>query len=165
MKYRNSHRNNYRKTKKRGGFNFEQIKVCPKTPTGKKMAQMSCAQKYAIDNGLIIVKTADDGNCFYDTLYIYGIFLEYEQYNMCIYSTRRLMLRRRAGSHSTGSTSNDTFFHCCKVALCKHLGFLAKWTRRARLELKIAGECHARQARHKQIILDLSHPYRLSFLS
>ncbi len=63
-------------------------------------------------------------------------------------------------SNSTSFTSNNIFFH-----YCKHLGLLAKWTRRARLELKIARECRAREARHKPIILDLSHPCRLSFLS
>jgi hypothetical protein len=65
-------KNNFRKTIKRGGFNFEQISVCPKTPTGKKMAVKSCAKKFADDNNFIIVKTVDDGNCFYDTLSIYG---------------------------------------------------------------------------------------------
>ncbi len=40
------------------------------------------------------------------TMYIYGIYIVYAQYDMRIYSIRWLVLRRRAGSHSTGSTSN-----------------------------------------------------------
>ena len=61
-------------------------------------------------------------------MYIYGICLEYEQYNMCIYSTRLLMLRRRAGSHSTGSTSNHiawTSHNFYFAPLLRTLGILA----------------------------------------
>ncbi len=40
------------------------------------------------------------------TMYMFGIYIVYTCYNMRINSTRWLVLRRRAGSHSTGSTSN-----------------------------------------------------------
>ncbi len=69
--------------------------------------------------------------CIY---HVYTWYLHrYTMYIMCICSTWRLMLRRRTGSRSTCSTSNDIFLHSCE-----YLGFLAKWTCRARLELKIA---------------------------
>jgi hypothetical protein len=43
--------------------------------------------------------------CIYHvhTMYMHG----YTWYIMCLCSTWRLMLRRKTGSHSTGSTSND----------------------------------------------------------
>ncbi len=51
--------------------------------------------------------------CICDTfwgyaMYIFGIYIVYTKCNMRIYSTRWLVLpvRRRAGSHSTGSNSN-----------------------------------------------------------
>ncbi len=40
------------------------------------------------------------------TMHMLCIYIVYTQYIMCIYSTRWLVLRGRAGSHSTGSTSN-----------------------------------------------------------
>jgi len=66
------------------------------------------------------------GISFVDTMYIHDIYMDI----MYICSTGRLMLRWRTG---TCSTSNDIFLHSCE-----YLGFLAKWTCRARLELKIA---------------------------
>ncbi len=41
-------------------------------------------------------------------LYVYTMYIHrYTWYIMCLCSTWRLMLQRRTGSHSTGSTSND----------------------------------------------------------
>jgi hypothetical protein len=63
---------NLRKTKKRGGFEFIKVFDCPVLKTGKKTAQSTCIKQFTNVNNFLIVKTADDGNCFYDTLSKYG---------------------------------------------------------------------------------------------
>jgi hypothetical protein len=63
---------NYRKTLKKGGFNFEKVYTCPRTKTGKKSAESTCYKAFADKNNFKIVITADDGNCFYDTLSKFG---------------------------------------------------------------------------------------------
>jgi hypothetical protein len=63
---------NFRKTRKRGGFEFSRVFECPILKSGKKAAASTCAKKFTDMNDLLIVKTLDDGNCFYDTLSKYG---------------------------------------------------------------------------------------------
>lgn len=68
---------NFRKTRKRGGFNYtDNIYNCGVNITKKgeikKVPVEKCAKNFADENDFLIVKTADDGNCFYDTLSKYG---------------------------------------------------------------------------------------------
>lgn len=63
---------NFRKTRKQGGFEFSKVFDCPILKSGKKSAISTCATQFIDANDLLIVKTADDGNCFYDTLSKFG---------------------------------------------------------------------------------------------
>ncbi len=109
--------------------------------------------------------------CIYHvyTWYIHG----YTMHIMCICSTWRLMLQRRTGSHSTGSTSNG-------IAWTNHNFNLSTFLRT--FGILAPGEVDAQGApgtensrevpcltwtgkTYKPIFLDLSHPCRLSFLS
>jgi hypothetical protein len=59
---------NYRKTRKQGGMQFvPAIYTCP--PGANDDA---CAQDFADANGFEVIETADDGNCFYDSVSKYG---------------------------------------------------------------------------------------------
>jgi hypothetical protein len=59
---------NYRKTRKHGGMQFiPAIYTCP--PGANDDA---CAQDFAAANGFEVIETADDGNCFYDSVSKYG---------------------------------------------------------------------------------------------
>jgi hypothetical protein len=92
---------------------------------------------------------------------------------MCICSTWRLMLRRRTGSHSTGSTSNGIAWTNHNFDLSTFLqtfGILAPGEVDAQgapgTENSSEVPCLTRTGKtHKTIFLDLSHPCRLSFLS
>jgi hypothetical protein len=59
---------NFRKTRKRGGVRYvPDIFVC------KAREEVEpCAERFASSLGLQIIETADDGNCFYDSLSKYG---------------------------------------------------------------------------------------------
>lgn len=66
---------NYRKTRKTGGIQFvDNVFMCPPSPPGTPAytAANNCAQEFATAQGFQIVDTADDGNCFYDSLSKYG---------------------------------------------------------------------------------------------
>jgi hypothetical protein len=59
---------NFRKTRKRGGVQYvPDIFVCTEKEDTQK-----CAERFAASLGLQIIETADDGNCFYDSLSKYG---------------------------------------------------------------------------------------------
>jgi hypothetical protein len=59
---------NYRKTRKHGGMQFvPSVYTCaPGTDVE------DCAQEFAASQGFQVIDTADDGNCFYDSLAKYG---------------------------------------------------------------------------------------------
>ena len=63
---------NLRKTRKRGGLRYTaNIYTCGnKLVRGKpgKVPVSECIRNFASANNFMIVETADDGNCFYDTL-------------------------------------------------------------------------------------------------
>ncbi len=68
---------NLRKTRKRGGFNYiENFYECGTKITArgtiKKVTKIQCYKNFAKEYNFTIVETADDGNCFYDTLSKYG---------------------------------------------------------------------------------------------
>lgn len=68
---------NFRKTRKHGGFDYiANIYVCgtkkDKRNRTIKVAQKECITNFASANGFTVVETADDGNCFYDTLSKFG---------------------------------------------------------------------------------------------
>ena len=67
---------NFRKTRKRGGFQYTpNVYECgTKTVRGvvTKVPVSECIRDFAAANNFTIVATADDGNCFYDTLSKYG---------------------------------------------------------------------------------------------
>lgn len=61
---------NLRKTRKRGGFQYEpNFYVCE-----MDVPVTDCITNFAAANNFMVVKTADDGNCFYDTLSKYGAY-------------------------------------------------------------------------------------------
>ena len=61
---------NLRKTRKRGGFQYEpNFYVCE-----MDVPVTDCITNFAAANNFIVVTTADDGNCFYDTLSKYGAY-------------------------------------------------------------------------------------------
>jgi hypothetical protein len=69
--------NNRTKTRKHrrqhGGVEFTpSIYDCPLRQKGKKAAVSTCAKEFAESNDFFVVKTADDGNCFFDTLSKFG---------------------------------------------------------------------------------------------
>lgn len=61
-----------RKTKTEGGFQFAKVYDCQLLKSGKKSAQSTCITQFTKANNFKVIKTADDGNCFYDTLSKYG---------------------------------------------------------------------------------------------
>lgn len=63
---------NLRKTRKRGGFEFSKVFDCPLLKSGKKVAQSTCIKQFTLANDFLVVRTLDDGNCFYDTLSKFG---------------------------------------------------------------------------------------------
>ena len=66
---------NLRKTRKKGGIQFvDNVFMCTPAPPGTSpyVAVNNCAQEFATAQGFQIVDTADDGNCFYDSLSKYG---------------------------------------------------------------------------------------------
>ena len=68
---------NYRKTRKHGGFDYiANVYVCgtkkDKRNRTIKVAQKECITNFSTANGFTVVETADDGNCFYDTLSKFG---------------------------------------------------------------------------------------------
>jgi hypothetical protein len=66
---------NLRKTRKKGGIQFvDNVFMCtPAAPgTPSYVAVDNCAQEFATAQGFQIIDTADDGNCFYDSLSKYG---------------------------------------------------------------------------------------------
>ena len=67
---------NLRKTRKRGGLQYTpNVYECgTKLVRGKlgKVSVSDCIRDFAAVNNFMVVATADDGNCFYDTLSKYG---------------------------------------------------------------------------------------------
>jgi hypothetical protein len=66
---------NYRKNRKHGGIQFvDNIFTC--SPVKGRVSVTTkverCAKEFADSQGLQIIETADDGNCFYDSLSKYG---------------------------------------------------------------------------------------------
>lgn len=67
-----------RKTRKHGGLRFEvNVFKCKTNTTNKKKISVyeiveKCAQEFALAHNFDIINTADDGNCFYDSLSKYG---------------------------------------------------------------------------------------------
>lgn len=59
---------NYRKTRKHGGLQF--VPGVYSCAPGSDVED--CAQEFATSQGFTIIETADDGNCFYDSLAKYG---------------------------------------------------------------------------------------------
>jgi hypothetical protein len=59
---------NFRRTRKRGGVQYTPNVFACRPREGVQR----CAQRFASSLGLQIVETADDGNCFYDSLSKYG---------------------------------------------------------------------------------------------
>lgn len=79
-----------RKTKKRGGFEFSKVYDCPILKSGKKAAKSTCIKEFVGANHFTVIKTVDDGNCFYDTLSKFG-----EKTNFASLNKSHLELRRR----------------------------------------------------------------------
>ena len=63
---------NLRKTRKRGGFEFSKVYDCPLLKSGKKASKTTCIKEFTAANDFLVVRTLDDGNCFYDTLSKFG---------------------------------------------------------------------------------------------
>jgi hypothetical protein len=82
-------RKQFRNTIKHGGFEMYKVYDCPVLKSGKSSATSTCARKFAEDNRFIIIKTVDDGNCFYDTLSKFG-----EKKNIDRVNRSHLVLRK-----------------------------------------------------------------------
>jgi hypothetical protein len=83
-----------RKTKKRGGFEFTKVYDCPILKSGKKAAKSTCIKEFTVANNFTIIKTVDDGNCFYDTLSKFGEKTNFEPLNKSHLELRRRVVHR-----------------------------------------------------------------------
>lgn len=83
----------FRKTRKtRGGVRFSKVFDCPLLKSGKKSAQSTCITEFNKSNNFTLVKTKDDGNCFYDTLSKYGERTGFPTLNKSHLDLRRVLV-------------------------------------------------------------------------
>lgn len=80
---------------------------CPLTPSGKRAAHSTCAKAFAAEHGFQLVVTADDGNCFFDTLRKFGERSGYQG----VAGKSILQLRNELVDHMQGNPqAYDNFF-------------------------------------------------------
>lgn len=75
-----------------GGFEFSKIYDCPILKSGKKAAPSTCVKEFVSANNFKLIKTADDGNCFYDTLSKFGQKTKFSPLNKSHLELRKIVV-------------------------------------------------------------------------